>query len=65
VRGAKLTVLDPRVSGQAERADIHLQLRAGTDAAMYLGWLRIIVDEELYDRPRARCSPGNKHGSSS
>ena len=45
-RGAKLIVLDPRVSGQAERADIHLQLRAGTDAAMYLGWLNVIIKEE-------------------
>ncbi len=48
-KGGKLIVLDPRVSGQAERADIHLQLRAGTDAAMYLGWLRVIRDEQLYD----------------
>lgn len=48
-KGGKLIVLDPRVSGQAEKADIHLQLRAGTDAAMYLGWLRVIVDEHLYD----------------
>ena len=53
-RGAGLIVLDPRVSGQAERADIHLQLRAGTDAAMYLGWLRVIVDEELYDKAFVR-----------
>jgi anaerobic selenocysteine-containing dehydrogenase len=49
-RGAKLIVLDPRVSGQAERADLHLQLRAGTDAAMYLGWLNVIIEEGLYDR---------------
>lgn len=49
-RGAKLIVLDPRRSGQAERADIHLQLRAGTDAAMYLGWLHVILDEKLYDQ---------------
>lgn len=48
-KGGKLIVLDPRVSGQAARADIHLQLRAGTDAAMYLGWLRVIIDERLYD----------------
>lgn len=53
-KGGKLIVLDPRVSGQAERADIHLQLRAGTDAAMYLGWLRVIVDERLYDEAFVR-----------
>lgn len=53
-KGGKLIVLDPRVSGQAERADIHLQLRAGTDAAMYLGWLRVICDERLYDEAFVR-----------
>ena len=48
-RGATVIVLDPRVSEQAERADLHLQLRAGTDAAMCLGWLKVIFDEGLYD----------------
>ena len=48
-RGAKLIVLDPRVSDQAENADIHLRLKAGTDAAMCLGWLKVIFDEGLYD----------------
>lgn len=47
--GAKLIVLDPRVSDQAETADLHLRLRAGTDAAMCLGWLKVIFDEGLYD----------------
>ncbi|MEU4227769.1 molybdopterin-dependent oxidoreductase [Nonomuraea sp. NPDC026600] len=48
-RGAKVIVLDPRVSDQAEVADLHLRLRAGTDAAMCLGWLKVIFDEGLYD----------------
>jgi anaerobic selenocysteine-containing dehydrogenase len=47
--GAEVIVLDPRVSDQAETATLHLQLRAGTDAAMCLGWLKVIIDEELYD----------------
>lgn len=47
--GAKVIVLDPRVSDQAEVADLHLSLRAGTDAAMCLGWLKVIFDEGLYD----------------
>ena len=33
-----------------ERADLWLPLRAGTDAAMCLGWLHVIIEEELYDR---------------
>ena len=44
-----MIVLDPRVSDQAENADIHLRLKAGTDAAMCLGWLKVIFDEGLYD----------------
>lgn len=47
-RGAKLIVLDPRRSSQAERADLHLPLRSGTDAAMLLGWLNLIIEERLY-----------------
>ncbi len=48
-QGAKVIVLDPRVSDQAETADLHLRLRSGTDAAMCLGWLKVIFDEGLYD----------------
>ncbi len=53
-RGAKIIVLDPRISDQAEQADLHLRLRAGTDAAMCLGWLKVIFDEELYDKDFVR-----------
>lgn len=53
-RGAKVIVLDPRVSEQAEVADLHLRLKAGTDAAMCLGWLKVIIDEELYDKEFVR-----------
>ncbi len=49
-RGAKLIVLDPRRSENAELADIWLPLRVGTDAAMCLGWLHVIINEGLYDR---------------
>ncbi|MCA6098406.1 molybdopterin-containing oxidoreductase family protein [Bradyrhizobium australafricanum] len=48
-RGAKLIVLDPRRSENAELADIWLPLRVGTDAAMCLGWLHVIINENLYD----------------
>jgi anaerobic selenocysteine-containing dehydrogenase len=49
-KGAKLIVLDPRRSECAERADIWLPLRPGTDAAMCLGWLNVIIEEQLYDK---------------
>ena len=48
-RGAETIVVDPRVSEQAERATLHLQIRAGTDAALLLGWVRVILDEKLFD----------------
>jgi len=53
-KGAKLIVQDPRKSENAERADIWLPLRAGTDAAMSLGWLNVIIEEELYDKAFVR-----------
>ncbi|SFI94427.1 molybdopterin-containing oxidoreductase family protein [Albimonas pacifica] len=49
-RGARLIVLDPRRSENAELADLWLPLRAGTDAAMCFGWLKVILDEGLHDR---------------
>lgn len=48
-RGAKLIVVDPRRSKTAELADFHLPIRYGTDAALALGWLNVIIGERLYD----------------
>lgn len=53
-RGAKTIVADPRVTEQAEAATIHLQLKSGTDAALLLGWTRVIVEEGLYDKAFVR-----------
>ena len=47
-RGAKLIVIDPRRTTLAEKADLWLQVRPGTDAALALGMLNTIVDEGLY-----------------
>ncbi len=49
-KGAKLIAVDPRLTRIAARADIWLQLRPGTDTALALGMLNVIVNEELYDR---------------
>ncbi len=48
-KGAKLIVVDPRLTRIAARADIWLQLRPGTDTALALGMLHVIINEELYD----------------
>ncbi|MDP2268013.1 MAG: molybdopterin-dependent oxidoreductase, partial [Deltaproteobacteria bacterium] len=48
--GARLIVVDPRLTRAAARADFWLQLRPGTDTALALGMANVIVQEGLYDR---------------
>ncbi|ROT89688.1 MULTISPECIES: molybdopterin-dependent oxidoreductase [Gordonibacter] len=48
-RGARLVVADPRVNWLATRAEVHLQLRPGTDGALALGLLNVVIGEDLYD----------------
>jgi anaerobic selenocysteine-containing dehydrogenase len=48
--GLKLIVVDPRATPFAAHADIHLQLRPGTDGALALGMAHVIIDEGLHDR---------------
>ena len=49
-RGAKLICFDPRVSDTAKRADLHLANKPGTDGALCMGMLTVIIDEGLYDK---------------
>lgn len=49
-RGLKLIVIDPRWSEAAQVADIWLQHKPGTDAALLLGMMNVIINEELYDK---------------
>ena len=48
-RGSKYIVVDPRVTWMAAHADYHLQLRPGTDAALGLGMINLVIQEDLYD----------------
>jgi anaerobic selenocysteine-containing dehydrogenase len=48
--GARLIVVDPYRSRTASRADRHLRLRPGTDGALALGVLHVILREGLEDR---------------
>jgi anaerobic selenocysteine-containing dehydrogenase len=48
--GAKLIVVDPRRTGLAALAYHWLQIRPGTDDALALGMLNVIINEKLYDR---------------
>lgn len=47
--GAKLIVIDPRRTKEAETADLWLQIRPGTDLALMLGWMRHIITHDLHD----------------
>jgi anaerobic selenocysteine-containing dehydrogenase len=49
-RGAKLVVVDPFRSRTAEKADQHLALLPGTDAALALGMMHVIFRDGLEDR---------------
>lgn len=49
-RGAKLIVIDPRFIDVAAKADLWLQIKPGTDAALAFALTKIIIDEELYDK---------------
>jgi len=48
--GMKLIVADPRKCEVAELADIWLQLRPGTDTALFLSMINVIIGKELYDK---------------
>jgi anaerobic selenocysteine-containing dehydrogenase len=49
-RGAKLMVINPTTIDGAERADLWLKPRPGTDLALALGMMNVIINEGLYDR---------------
>ncbi len=49
-KGVKLIVVDPRRTQIAAKADIHLQLRPGTDGALALGMMNVIINENLHDK---------------
>lgn len=48
--GARLTVVDPRLSNIASKAEKWLPIKPATDLALMLAWIRIIIEEELYDK---------------
>lgn len=48
-RGTEVIVVDPRRTWLASRAKLWLQIRPGTDAALALGMLNVIISEGLYD----------------
>ncbi len=47
--GAKVVVIDPVATRTAKKADWHLAIRPGTDAALALGMINVIIEEDLVD----------------
>ncbi|WP_127793916.1 bifunctional nitrate reductase/sulfite reductase flavoprotein subunit alpha [Agromyces sp. LHK192] len=48
-QGAKLIVVDPRRTPTADRADLFLQIRPGTDLALLNGLLHLLVEDGAVD----------------
>ncbi len=48
--GARIIAVDPRFSVAASKADWYLPIKPGTDIALLLAWMNVLVSEELYDR---------------
>ena len=46
---AKVIVIDPRWTDMAKDADMFLQIRPGSDGALALGLMNVIIEEKLYD----------------
>lgn len=49
-RGAKLIAVDPRFSTAAAKADWWLPIRPGTDIALLLAWMNVLITERWYDQ---------------
>jgi sulfite reductase (NADPH) flavoprotein alpha-component len=48
-QGAKIIVVDPRRTATAEKADLYLQIKPGTDLALLNGLLRLLADHGQVD----------------
>jgi anaerobic selenocysteine-containing dehydrogenase len=49
-KGARLVVIDPKRIPIADRAEMYLRIRPGTDGALALAMMNVIINEKLYDR---------------
>ena len=49
-RGARIVVIDPMSTATTELADLWLQPRVGTDAALALAMIQVVISENLHDR---------------
>jgi anaerobic selenocysteine-containing dehydrogenase len=50
INGTKLVVIDPKQIDIAKRADLWIRPRPGSDGALALGILKVIIESGLYDK---------------
>jgi thiosulfate reductase/polysulfide reductase chain A len=48
--GATIITVDPRFSVAASKSKYWLAIRPGTDLALLLAWMHVLITEELYDK---------------
>ncbi len=48
--GASIIVVDPRHSTAASKAKYYLPIKPGTDLALLLTWINVLISENLYDK---------------
>lgn len=48
--GSKIVVIDPRKIDMAAVADLWIRVRPGSDGALAMGALKVIIEERLYDQ---------------
>lgn len=57
--GADLIVVDPRYTGLAEHAALHVQIKVGSDVALINALMHVLITENLYDADFVnRCCVG-------
>jgi formate dehydrogenase (coenzyme F420) alpha subunit len=49
-KGAKLVIINPKRIPLADKADMYLRIRPGTDGALALAMMHVIIKEGLYDK---------------
>ena len=49
-KGAKLIVMDPRRHRLVDFADLHVPLKVGSDIALLNAIMRVLIEEDLYDK---------------
>lgn len=53
--GMEVVVIDPRMTFLGSKAKLYVPIRPGTDAALALAMLNVIISEDLYDHEFVSC----------